>query len=103
LRTWAHFARMAAWKRSAPPAGYEVIENAISALDRAMRECACGPGDRDARREVNGVVGRVERGFGRCAAVAESHEGKRKVESQWPVHQINNQRTYVAPKLRSLL
>lgn len=28
-----------------------------------------------------------------CAVVNASHEGKRKVELLWPVHQINNQRT----------
>lgn len=51
-------------RKGKPPAGFEYIEPTLSALENELRD------------KVN-----------------ESHEGKRKTESQWPVHQINWQRS----------
>ena len=51
-------------RRGRPPPGYEVLEDTLEALEKEMR-----------------------------VVVDASHEGKRKLESLWPVHQINHQRT----------
>ncbi|CAN0440565.1 unnamed protein product, partial [Phaeothamnion confervicola] len=50
-------------RKERPPAGYEIIEPTLTALDNELRE------------KIN-----------------ESHDGKRKNESVWPIHQINWQR-----------
>lgn len=57
---------MSKWgrKQRPPPEGYEVVEPTLTAIDNELRD-----------------------------RVNESHEGKRKAESQWPVHQLNWQRT----------
>jgi len=57
---------MSKWgrKQRPPPEGYDVVEPTLIAIDNELRD------------KVN-----------------ESHEGKRKLESQWPVHQLNWQRT----------
>ena len=51
-------------RRKAPPAGWEDIEPAIRALERRLRE-----------------------------AENESHEGKRIVESSWPIFRLHHQRS----------
>ena len=58
---------MSVWgrKRKPLPEDYDVVSATLTALENELRD------------KVN-----------------ESHEGKRKVESQWPVHQLNWQRTY---------
>ena len=57
---------MSKWgrKQRPPPVGWEVVEPTLTAIDNELRD-----------------------------RVNESHEGKRKAESQWPVHQLNWQRT----------
>jgi len=52
------------WNRKKPPSGWDYIEPTMDALDREMREAVDAP-----------------------------HEGLRKAESQWPIHQINWQRS----------
>jgi hypothetical protein len=52
------------WGRKPPPAGWDYIEPIMDALDRELREAVDAP-----------------------------HESKRKIEVQWPIHQINWQRT----------
>ena len=51
-------------RKGKPPPGYDYLEPVLEALENELRD------------KVN-----------------EPHEGKRKVESLWPVHQINWQRT----------
>lgn len=57
---------MSKWgrKRERPPPGFAMLSPTLTALEREMR-----------------------------AKINESHEGKRKVEMLWPIHQINNQRS----------
>ena len=52
------------WKRKTPPAGFEVVEGVLEALENELRD-----------------------------AVKETNATKRKTESLWPVHQINWQKT----------
>lgn len=52
------------WNRKKPPSGWDSIEATMDALDRELREAVNAP-----------------------------HEGKRKGVSQWPIHQINWQRS----------
>ena len=52
------------WKRKTPPAGFEIIEGVLEALENELRD-----------------------------AVKETNATKRKTESLWPVHQINWQKT----------
>lgn len=54
----------ARWGRKKPPPGYDYIEPTLTILENELRE------------KMN-----------------EPHEGKRKVESLWPIHQINWQRS----------
>ena len=51
-------------KRGKPPTGFDYISPTLSMLENELRE-----------------------------KVSEGHEGKRKVEALWPVHQINWQRS----------
>ncbi len=51
-------------RRQAPPEGFEIIEPMLEALEVELRE-----------------------------RVNEPHEGKRKTEALWPVHQINWQKS----------
>jgi len=57
---------MSKWgrKRERPPPGFEVLSSTLNALEHEMR-----------------------------AKIHEPHEGKRKAEMLWPIHQINNQRS----------
>ncbi|GMI61958.1 hypothetical protein ScalyP_jg807 [Parmales sp. scaly parma] len=55
---------MSKFSKKKPPASYEVIQPTLAILDNELRDC-----------------------------VNKSHEGLRKGESIWPVHQINWQRT----------
>ena len=52
------------WNRQKPPSGWDYIEPTMDAFDREMRTAVDAP-----------------------------HEGFRKAESQWPIHQINWQRS----------
>jgi len=56
--------RLGRYGRPKPPAGWEVICPTLEALEAEMREAVNNP-----------------------------HEGRRKTESQWPIHQINWQRS----------
>lgn len=55
---------MSKWARPKPPPGFDYIKPTLDALEQELRD------------KVN-----------------EPHEGKRKTESQWPIHQINWQRS----------
>lgn len=57
---------MSKWgrKKERPPPGFDALSPTLNALEREMR-----------------------------AKMNEPHEGKRKVEMLWPIHQINNQRS----------
>lgn len=82
---------MSKWgrKQRPPPEGFEYIEPTLTALDNELRES----------KQLASYVGIYMFDFDVCACVLcvgtevnEPHEGKRKTESQWPVHQINWQK-----------
>ncbi|CAM9642792.1 unnamed protein product [Discosporangium mesarthrocarpum] len=74
-------------RKERPPAGYELIESTLNALEIELRESKFW--------DVVGMF--VPSGSGlhglSSYPVNENHEGKRKNESIWPVFQINWQRS----------
>ena len=71
-----------------PPEGFDLIEPTLTALDNELRESMCF-----VISLCKLVLMSNAFSFPCITEVNEPHEGLRKTESQWPVHQINWQRS----------
>lgn len=96
---------MSRWgRKEKPPKGFEILEPTLNALENELRESKCTRSYDHFIFFVIITVVTCSGGFWvvtklcicvyvtLLAEVNEPHEGKRKCESLWPVHQINWQR-----------